>query len=413
MQAELLLFNAFLVGCGVAVLYLLFTYPWFRGNYWSLIVTPLASIIGSGFLVVAPLLHGIVTGFASLAILGIVVVAYLIGTVIRYNIQRVEPLLEKPATHRLLYVNEQVANLILSLAYLVSVAFYLHLMSSFLLHDFGFEGEVFGNALTTVFLLIILVTGVTRGLKGLELLEKLAVNIKLSIIAVLIVGLLFNDVAWFIGDGDGIPFDRPDSYWQALRQLAGAFLIVQGFETCRYLGDEYKPAMRIKAMRIAQLVAAAIYFVFIVLSLPVLSGFEQEISETAIIAISGNVAYVLPAMLVIAAVMSQASAAIADTVGAGGLVHESTGGRVKPKMAYVALCAIAIVLVWSVNIFQIISIASRLFALYYAIQCLSALLAIPGSDATFRRKAAQMAGTAATGLIMLMIAIFALPASHP
>jgi hypothetical protein len=46
----------------------------------------------------------------------------------------------------------------------------------------------------------------------------------------------------------------------------------------------------------------------------------------------------LPIPLVIAAVLSQFSAAVADVVGGGGNVVESTQGRVDDRRAYVLIC---------------------------------------------------------------------------
>ncbi len=60
---------------------------------WRATLTPLASIIGSGFLVVAPLLGNIVGANAVWAIIAIVIFAYTIGSVLRFNILQVEPLL--------------------------------------------------------------------------------------------------------------------------------------------------------------------------------------------------------------------------------------------------------------------------------------------------------------------------------
>ena len=80
------------------------------------------------------------------------------------------------------------------------------------------------------------------------------------------------------------------------------------------------------------------------------------------------VAPILPAMLVAAALSAQFSAAIADTSGAGGLVAELTRKRISQRQAYAVLVAAGITLTWSANVFQIISYASRAFALYYAVQ---------------------------------------------
>ena len=65
--------------------------PKARNNaWWQATVTPLASIIGSGFLVVAPLLAAVTGSLAVVAMLIIVVLAFAIGHVIRFNIRNSE-----------------------------------------------------------------------------------------------------------------------------------------------------------------------------------------------------------------------------------------------------------------------------------------------------------------------------------
>lgn len=56
--------------------------------------TPLASIFGSGFLVIVPILAGAVGPDAVFAMIGITLLAYTVGSVIRFNIRFAEPLLE-------------------------------------------------------------------------------------------------------------------------------------------------------------------------------------------------------------------------------------------------------------------------------------------------------------------------------
>lgn len=63
-----------------------------RSTNWIATVTPLASIIGSGFLIVAPLLADAVDGWALAAMTAIVILAYAIGAVIGFNIRHAEPL---------------------------------------------------------------------------------------------------------------------------------------------------------------------------------------------------------------------------------------------------------------------------------------------------------------------------------
>lgn len=412
MLSQSVLFNILVAACALGVLALLFRPHLFTSDKWRATVTPLASIIGSGFLVVAPLLHHIVNGYAAVAMLVVVALSYAIGYVLRYNIRHVEPILDSRGGHRTLFFTEQVANLALAVAYLISVAFYLRLMASFLLQAIGVEDDFSANVITTAFLLFILSAGIMRGLAGLERLEEFAVNIKLSIIVSLLIGLLVYDFEWIREGAEGLMFEKPHDVWQTLRLLGGILLIVQGFETSRYIGDEYDADTRILTMRWAQLLAGLIYIVFVSLALPALIGFDRQPSETAIIALSERVAVVLPFMLILAAVMSQFSASVADTVGAGGLMEEATRQKIKTRVGYAIVSLIAILLVWSIDIFHIIALASRAFAFYYALQCASAVLATLKSDADVPYRVLRISGFVLLGLLMLAVTLFALPAGH-
>ena len=79
----------------VAVLlggYLAFSKRLAGSSSWQATVTPLASIMGSGFLVSAPLLAGIVGNLAVFAMAVLLVLAYLVGGAIRFNIRYFEPI---------------------------------------------------------------------------------------------------------------------------------------------------------------------------------------------------------------------------------------------------------------------------------------------------------------------------------
>jgi hypothetical protein len=94
-----------------------------------------------------------------------------------------------------------------------------------------------------------------------------------------------------------------------------------------------------------------------------------------IVAATGMAAAVLPLMLIVAAIMSQFSAAVADTVGAGSLASESSKGKLPTNKGYVVVSFLAIALVWTADLLEIISVASRAFALYYLLQCFVAMIA--------------------------------------
>lgn len=379
-----------------------------RSPLWRATLTPLASIIGSGFLVVAPLLGNIVGANAAWAILGVVTFAYAIGSVLRFNIQHIEPLLNAGA-NRWLAGAEKASNIALTLAYVVSVAFYVRLLAAFVLRVVELQSDIAANSLTTIVLVSIGLVGWYRGLRGLEMLEGYAVTIKLTIIVALLIGLadydFFNAVY-----GEEFAFE-PRTKYETLRALAGVLLVVQGFETSRYLGNAYSAETRIRSMRIAQLLSAAIYVGFVWLITPLLPLLHsREIDETAIIDLVGNISIVLPTMLIIAAVMSQFSAAVADTLGAGGLVVEETNKRVSQRASYLILMSLAITLVWVVNVFEIITLASRAFAFYYLAQTVVAMM-VPRSDKAALRYACRQFLLSLLALGLLWVAVFATAAS--
>ncbi len=396
--------NALLLAVAIIIVAVLFQPRLRQSRDWRATVTPLASIIGSGFLVAAPLLAHAVNSWALLAMAGIVLVAYGIGEVIRYNIRYAEPILNRGQGPHSLLVIEHLSALVLGLAYVISVAFYLRLLASFVLHAMEVESNLLANMITTGILLFIALTGRWCGLGGLERLEESAVNIKLAIIAALLVGLAWFDMNWLAQAGGEISYRPVEDWPYALRLLAGILLIVQGFETSRYLGSDYDAETRIRTMRYAQILSGAIYLLFIGLSLPLLGELHESRDETAIITLSAMVAAILPAMLIVAAVMSQFSAAVADTAGSGGLLSEVSRRRLTPGTGYILVAVVAIILVWSASIFEIITIASRAFALYYLLQCIVALIVSRG-----RRDLLRHAGFVVIASLLLLVVLFAIP----
>jgi len=372
---------------------------------WRATATPLASIIGSGFLVVAPLLAVTVGAWAPVAMLGIVLLAYGIGAVIRYQIRYAEPLLEGAKSGVLLQI-ERVSGLALAVAYVVSVAFYVRLLASFAMRPFHLAAPViYEQVLTTLILGFIGGWGAWRGLRSLESLEDIAVGVKLSIIAALLVALaVFDGLGAFSGSIQ-MPTSVIADPVRAARVLAGLLLVVQGFETSRYLGAEYDPELRIRTMAASQWLTGVIYVGFVALCVPLMVELSGPPDETAIIGMTAEVHPVLPVLLVVAALMSQFSAAVADTLGGGGLLHQLTGGRVKEGYGYLLLVGLAIALVWFADIFQVISLASRAFASYYLLQAVSALL--------IANRRCERGHAVAFGLLAAllgMVVIFAVPA---
>ena len=182
--------------------------------------------------------------------LGIVVFAYWIGSVIRFNIRHIEPLLETGAAPPFMRLAERAAEIELFGAFVISVAFYLRLMSAFVLEGIGFNESFAARVMTTIVLLGIGIVGWRRGLNALERLEEFSVSVKLAIIGALLAGLLHYDFAHGF-DPEGLrTVSRP--WVETLRMLGGLLLVTQGFETSRYLSAAYSAPLRIRSMRLAQ-----------------------------------------------------------------------------------------------------------------------------------------------------------------
>lgn len=370
-MAGLLVFNMLFGAVGaLGLLAVFYTSRLRRSQLWTITVTPLASIIGSGFLVAAPLMYANFGSWALLAMILINVFALAVGQVIRTNIRHFDPHRDEYARQApYLALLEHSSNLALGFSYIISIAFYVALLSAFTLDLFRLYDGLTVRLLSTAILGYIGWTGYRGGLHGLEKLEKIAVNLKLAIIGGLLLALLAYNLRV---DGSATSFERPELSLQTLRVLGGLLLITQGFETVKYLGTEYAVQPRIRAMWLAQLIAAVIYIAFVPL-LGVLVPQLDNFNETAIIRIVERVAWGMGAVLSIGAIFSQFGAAVADTVGTGGLLAEETRGRLPERRAYVLVALIAISLIWMYNVYTVLTLASRAFALYYGLQALIAL----------------------------------------
>ena len=402
--------NIMLVVIAASVLLFMLNPRLTKSKSWQATLTPLSSIIGSGFLIIAPLLASVVGAYSPLAVTGIVVLAYAIGGVIRFNITHAEPLLHNKKAHPVIYKIDLFANTALSFAYVTAVAFYLSLLSSFLLIYIGFvDSPSLERSLTTIIIVFIATAGFMRGLGGLEKLEAYSMALQLSIVAALLIGIFVYDYN-FMQSERLLIFDVQDRSWIIkVCMLFGILLVVQGFETSRFLGEKYSAEIRVQTMRRAQLISGALYVVSVIALMPIVQHLTlANIQIAEIVSATGLAATVLPLMLIVAAIMSQFSAAVADTVGAGCLVSESSSGKLSTNKCYLVVSLFAIILIWTANLLEIISFASRAFALYYLLQCVVALIA---SYHHYERKThrLQRARFATVAIILAFIVVFAIP----
>jgi len=343
-----------------------------KAPMWRATVTPLASIIGSGFLVAGPILSYVAGNWAWVAMLSLCGVAYLFGSAIRFNIANIEPV-SKSKQSRAVITLEKLSESALAFAYFVSVAYYLNLFASFALRADGIIDPELTRWLASAVILSLGILGATRGLHALESLEATSVGLKLALIAGLLSALAYAAVISIqLGTLD-LQTKKPDLGMDKIQILLGLVILVQGFETSRYLGDTYNIATRIKTMRYAQLLSTAIYFIFILLITPFFSNtLPSAGSETEIITLLSPLGTAVGPLIIFAALASQISAAIADMNGSGGLIAGATNRGIPVKAGYLMTALVALTITWQASILEIIVYASKAFVIYYGLQsCLA------------------------------------------
>jgi hypothetical protein len=377
-----------------------------RSTGWRATVTPLASIIGSGFLICGPLLAREFGGAAILAEAALLAIAYAAGAVIRFNIVHVENLAPTLSLHDPFAWAMRTAQAMLAIAYAVSVAYYLKLLAEFTMQPLSVPEawhDLAANLLVTLIILALAALTFSGDIRKIERAAHASVSVKIGIIAGLLAGL----AVWWIMNP--VPANLPPAQLSlsGIPLLLGLLITVQGFETSRYLGATYDQPTRVRTMRYAQLFSTAIYLAFLALLTPFLRQAQAAEGVAGILDIMALVAPMLGIFVLIGAVSSQLSAAIADSIGSGGLLMEVSRQRLGLRQAFIAASALAIAVVWLTDPFEVIALSSRAFALFYFMQ---AVLAFWVSKRTGAGGSLHRAGFAAVGLICLVAALAGAPA---
>lgn len=346
--------------------------PFARTPAWRATVTPLASIIGSGFLICGPLLAKEFGAGAIWAEALLLAIAYAVGAVMRFNIRHAEPHLAELDFHDRLSWLARVSQAILALAYAISVAYYLKLLAEFGLRYAPLPTAWRAPASNLVVSGLIAGLGLLAVLGDLGRAERLAhasVALKLGAIA----GMLAALAAYGVLHGPSEPPPPARFSVGGATLLLGLLITVQGFETSRYLGHAYPADLRIRTMRHAQWISSAVYLAFLVLLWPLLARATRTSGVAGILDVMGTVAPFLGVLVLVGAVSSQLSAATADSIGAAGLLSEASRRRLPVRWAFAAALGLSLLIVWATDPFQVIALSSRAFALFYLLQCMVAL----------------------------------------
>lgn len=365
-------------------------------------VTPLASILGSGLLIIVPILERTLGALAFVGAIGISILAWFVGTVIRHNVATVEPAEANGTLDKGTAVTNQVGDAVIVIAYVISVALYLRIMAQYIVGFFVQSGSpVIESIIASAAVVLIVVIGTLRGFKGLDRLDRISLTAVLALTVVLVAALFVHDAELAGGTGVTLPPIPEVAPWTTLLILGGTVITVQGFETVRFLTLQYDAETRIRASRVAQLVAAAIYVAFVVSATPVMGLGTAAGADDTLLTITGRVAPWLVLPLVLSAVLSQFSAAIADVSAADGNLRGISNWFSGPR-PYLVTGVLAIVLASTLPLFLLVSIASRAFAAYYAIE---AVIAVRTSTGVWRKL-----GFSAVAALMFAIALLAQPA---
>jgi len=256
--------------------------------------TPLASIFGSGFLVIVPILNGAVGPYAVVAMACVCALAYAMGSVIRFNIIHAEPVLEEGAASARVMRYERTANLALVLAYAISVCLYIHILSAFVLGSLNINTPFRENILTVIIVAIIGVVGRFRGLEMLMVLEKWALRITGLLVIALIVAFGIWDWNAYTTNSIQWPVFPTQDLWTVLTVVGGTLIVVQGFETSRYLGWEFDREMRVWSCRSSQIVSTIVYLLFVAAATPLMHFLGDHVDDNGLLIIAAKVALWLP-----------------------------------------------------------------------------------------------------------------------
>ncbi len=286
---------------------------------------------------------------------------------------------------------------------MVSVALYLRVLAVYLLGTFHNTSATAERGVVTVLVTAIALVGMTRGFHGLERLEQLALGAALVLVLVLVVGMGRYDLEHF----DSVrhtALELPSMpSVGTLAVLGGVLITVQGFETVRFLGDYYDPRLRISASRWAQAIAAIVYVALAVVVAPLLVTRGVALTSDALLVLTRRVLPFLAIPLVVIAVGSQLSAAIADSASADEGSQSLSWLPLSRRVLYAVLAAIVVALVWVTSTYQLVALASRAFAVYYALTSIAAAATAP--------TAARRGFHAALAVLLVGIVVFARPAS--
>ncbi len=365
-------------------------------------VVPLANIMDVGFIVLSPIIVVLVGYDAPLVMLGLCLLAILMGFAISYNINNYEPLVGKPdKLHRW----NSVALWSLVLASVANIAYYSLLLMTLVLLPIGdLYSPGLASATAAVLLAALMVYGFVKGLAKLNDLGNKTTAFNLAAIVAILVAFAIFNIQRLVGtDFDWPDFNAPNDA-ETFRKVLGLFALVQGFEASRYLGAYFSAEVRIKTMRSAQYIASIVFVLFVALSLILFATVQVKPDAAAIFKVSSEVSVFLPFLIMAAALGSELSAIVNATESRTDMLAQQVGDRLPKRWTFPLLLVPTILVVLLTDVTSAVALASRVFAVYYLLQAY-----IAGRLAWRARKWGWVAFFIALGVAMGAVAIFGIP----
>lgn len=111
-------------------------------------------------------------------------------------------------------------------------------------------------------------------------------------------------------------------------------MLVQGFESSRYIGAYFAAEKRVETMRSAQYISSVVYVLFVAFSLILFATVEAPNNVTAIFEVSEQVSVFLPFLIMAAALGSQLSAIVNDTETRTEMLAGEVGDRLPRRWTF-------------------------------------------------------------------------------
>ena len=362
-------------------------------------VVPLSNIMDVGFIVMSPAIVLLAGYGAPLVMLGICLVAIATGFAISYNIRHFEPL--RGTGDRVVIVGH-ISRYALTFASVINIAYYTLLLVTLALWPLDAYSDRNLAIVGTILLGVLIIVGLAGRMDDLNRLADKTTAFNLSAVIAVVVAFGVYNIQEMLGGRWDLPPTDTVIDAEAFRQIIGLFAIVQGFEAARYIGSRFPGELRITTMRIAQTIATVVFVALLAFVLILFVQVETDFDATAIFIVSDEVGDFMPWLILLAALGSQTSAIIGATMSRSDMMIDETS--ISRRATFVVLLGPAIAVFLLTDVPLAVSLASRVFAVYFVFQAVIAWILA-------RRVGnwAAVGGFTLIALVMATIAIFGLP----